>query len=66
MQRLPYVTATMMEIQRVSATAPGSVPHVLTTDKVTVKGYHFPKGTHFISNLVKIMMDPGNTFWKDK
>ena len=54
---LPYVMATLMETQRASIMAPASLPHYLTKDSV-VKGYNFQKGTLFIANLSRILMDP--------
>jgi cytochrome P450 len=57
MSKLVYIMATLMEIQRFSKVAPGSVPHVTTQDTV-VQGYKFKKGTTFISNLTKFLDDP--------
>ena len=57
MSRLPYVMATLLELQRISEVAMGSLPHVLLKD-VEVKGYKFKKGTIFASNLHKLLMDP--------
>ena len=54
---LPYVMATLMEIQRISIVAPGSLPHILTKD-LTFENYHFKKGTVFISNITKFLMNP--------
>ena len=54
---LPYVMATLMEIQRLSIVAPGSLAHVLKKDTI-FKGYMFKKGTAFIANLTKFLMDP--------
>ena len=54
---LPFVTATLMETQRLSKVAPGSLAHVLEEDTKYGK-YHFKKGTSFMANLTKFMMDP--------
>nr|AKH03506.1 cytochrome P450 3041B1 [Paracyclopina nana] len=57
MPKLVYVMATLMEIQRFSKVAPGSLPHMLIQD-VQVMQYKFKKGTIFISNLTKFLNDP--------
>ena len=49
--------ATLMETQRLSIMAPASLPHYLTKD-TTINGYYFEKGTLFIANLSRILMDP--------
>ena len=54
---LPYVMATIMEIQRLGVIAPGSLIHILLKDQ-QFSGYHFEKGTSFVSNLTKFLMDP--------
>ena len=46
-----------METQRLSIMAPASLPHYLTKD-TTINGYNFEKGTLFIANLSRILMDP--------
>ena len=55
--KLPYVMATLMEVQRMAMVAPGSLPHILTRNTV-VDGYSFQKGTIFVANLSKFLMDP--------
>ena len=57
MQNLPYVLATLMEIQRIAMVAPGSIPHTLIKD-VVVNDYKFKKGTLFVANISKFLMDP--------
>ncbi len=57
MSQLVYVMATIMEIQRLSCTAPGSLPHRLSED-AQVNGYSFSKGTIFMCNLTKFLRDP--------
>merc|ERR1719369_774097 len=54
---LPYVMANLMETQRLSIMAPASLPHYLTKD-TEINGYNFEKGTLFIANLSRILMDP--------
>ena len=55
--RLPYVKATLMEIQRISRVGQGSLIHRLTKD-TQVKNYQFKSGQHFIINIEKFLMDP--------
>ncbi len=43
-EKLPYVEATLTEILRVGATAPGALPHYTIAD-VELNGYKIPKGT---------------------
>jgi cytochrome P450 len=57
MSKLVYIMATLMEIQRFSKVAPGSLPHVTTQDTV-VQGYKFKTGTTFMCNLTKFLDDP--------
>ena len=45
---LPYVMATIMEIQRLGVIAPGSLIHILLKDQ-QFNGYHFEKGTSIFS-----------------
>ena len=54
---LPYVMATLMEIQRLAKVAPGSLTHILEED-TQFGNYHFKKGTSFVANLTKFLMDP--------
>ena len=56
-QKLPYVMATIMEVQRMSLVAPGSLPHYLLK-RTEIDGYVFEKGTTFIANISKFLMDP--------
>ena len=57
MNRLTYVTATLMEIQRFAMVAPGSLAHYLLQD-TQVGPYMFKKGTLFTANLQKFLDDP--------
>ena len=52
-----YTMAALMELQRCSIVAPGSLPHSLLKDTV-VNGYKFKKGTVFFTNVKKLLMDP--------
>ena len=56
MHNLLYCIATIQEIQRVSAVAPTSLPHGLTKD-ISVRGYHFPKGTGMKLNIACNIFD---------
>ena len=57
MTKMNYTMATLMEISRLSAVAPASLPHTLLKD-TTVKGYTFKKDTVFISNIMNLLLDP--------
>ena len=52
-----YCVASIQEVQRISAVASISIPH-LSTENININGYFFPKGTTFIPNLRKYMRDP--------
>ena len=54
---LPYTTAVVTEIQRVSRVAPTSLFHT-TTAPTTVGPYKFPKGSAFLANISFISHDP--------
>ena len=55
-QKMPYVEATIMEIQRVADIAPLAVPHGLLED-VEFRGYTISKGTTVMSNLYAVHRD---------
>ena len=55
-QDLPYVEATVMEIQRMSEIVPLGVPHSVLED-VEFRGYTIPKGTTVMSNLYAVHRD---------
>jgi len=59
MARLPYVQATISEIQRLSSVAPLSITH-RTLSATTVDGFTFPEGSVFVANLTCIMQDQDN------
>ena len=59
--RLRYTHATTLEIQRLSFTAPASLPHYATEDVKVQSGsqnYIIPKGSAVICNLRKFLLDP--------
>lgn len=59
---LPYVEATLMEIQRMSNIAELSVPH--TNEKEThFRGYRIPKDSLIQANLMSSNMDP--KYWDE-
>ena len=47
---LPYVQATITEVQRIARVAPISILHC-TTEVTKVDDYVFPKGSLFAANL---------------
>ena len=57
MSSLPYVQATITEIQRMGRVAPVSIPHK-TTKPTIVEGFAIPEGSLFITNVSFIMNDP--------
>ncbi len=57
MDKLPYVMATIMEIQRCSCVVPASLIHVNTVD-LEVNGYTIPKNTEWCCNLRLFLSDP--------
>ena len=59
---LPYLQATIAEVQRVSRVAPLSLPHY-TTAPTTADTFTFPTNSMFFANLSFIMNDP--THFKD-
>ena len=54
--QLPYTEATIMEIQRISAIVPFSVPRATSVD-TKLQGYDIPKGTMIMPNLWAILHD---------
>ena len=61
-QDLPYVEATIMEIQRMSEIVLFGVPHSVLED-VEFRGYTIPKGTTVMSNLYAVHRD--ETVWDE-
>jgi cytochrome P450 len=57
MPALPYIQATIAEIQRVARVAPLSIPHS-TMRTTSVNEFTFPKNSVFFANISFIMNDP--------
>jgi len=71
MPKMPYVLATIAEIQRIARVAPSSIPHTSTASTtVTLPNskttYTFPKGSNFMANISFIMNDPKHFVDPDK
>jgi cytochrome P450 len=52
-----YVQATILEVQRLSTTAPGSLIHS-NSENINVGNYVIPKGAKVVANLRKFLLDP--------
>ena len=59
---LPYTEAVLLETQRKGDVFPFGVPHACMED-MTLRGYHIPKGTHFMTVLYAAHRDP--KVWKE-
>nr|XP_015192125.1 PREDICTED: cytochrome P450 2B4-like [Lepisosteus oculatus] len=59
--KMPYVEATISEIQRCANIAAFGMPHAVTRD-TSLHGYFLPKGTHVIPNMSSILSDKAQ--WK--
>ncbi|XP_067664353.1 cytochrome P450 2U1-like [Haliotis asinina] len=59
---LPYVEATISEIQRCTDIAPLAIPHSVPYD-IQFQGYTFPKGVTVLPNLDSVLQDPA--VWGD-
>jgi len=59
---LPFLAATIAEVQRISRVAPFSLPH-LTTTATRVGKFSFPPQTMFFANLSFFSHDPEH--WKE-
>ena len=57
---IPYTTATLLEVQRVSTIANASLPHIARED-VTVAGYHVPKDSTVMANIRFLHFD--DRYW---
>jgi len=57
MPQLPFLQATIAEVQRIAYIAPMSLPH-RTTRPTEVDGYRFPENTIFMANISFMMNDP--------
>ncbi|CAG0919148.1 unnamed protein product [Notodromas monacha] len=60
--RLPYLEATVKEIQRFADVIPLGVPHFASAD-TEFRGYLIPKGAWIVSNLNAVHRDPKH--WTD-
>ena len=60
--RFPYTTAALMETQRISSIAGGSLPHVVR-ERTTLGGYHVRKGAIVQANIRFLHMD--EAYWVD-
>ncbi|OQV22181.1 Cytochrome P450 2J2 [Hypsibius exemplaris] len=58
-EKLPWVEATLLEVQRIASIAPLSMPHAVTED-VELGGYVLEKGTVVFPNLYHVHHDPKN------
>ncbi|XP_037546340.1 cytochrome P450 2U1 [Nematolebias whitei] len=59
---LPFTEATIMEVQRLAAVVPLSVPH-MASETTEFRGYTVPKGTVLLPNLYSVHRDP--RVWDD-
>ncbi|KAG8445802.1 hypothetical protein GDO86_010549 [Hymenochirus boettgeri] len=53
---MPYTDAVIHEIQKFGTIAPIPIPRA-TTQEVTFRGYHLPKGTYVMSLLASVLRD---------
>ncbi|XP_064600805.1 cytochrome P450 2J6-like [Liolophura sinensis] len=61
-KHMPYMEATLMEVQRCADITPLSVPHAASQD-TSLAGYAIPKGTIIMTPLISLHKDP--QVWKD-
>uniref|UniRef100_A0A8C3WVK5 Uncharacterized protein n=1 Tax=Catagonus wagneri TaxID=51154 RepID=A0A8C3WVK5_9CETA len=54
---MPYTNAVIHEVQRMGNVIPLNVPREVAVD-TTLAGYHLPKGTMIITNLIALHSDP--------
>lgn len=59
---LPFTEAAIMEVQRLSAVVPLSIPH-MASETTEFRGYTIPKGTVIVPNLYSVHRDP--SVWDD-
>ncbi|XP_076998713.1 cytochrome P450 2U1 [Tamandua tetradactyla] len=55
--QMPYTEAAIMEVQRLAAVVPLSIPH-RTSEKTVLRGYTIPKNTIILPNLWSVHRDP--------
>ncbi|XP_046550886.1 cytochrome P450 2D19-like [Haliotis rubra] len=60
--KLPYVSATVFEVQRLANVVPVSLPHC-AVDDMDIFGFHIPKGTILFSNLISANTD--DAYWEN-
>ncbi|XP_046369667.2 cytochrome P450 2J5-like [Haliotis rufescens] len=60
--KLPYVCATVFEVQRLASVVPVSLPHCTVND-MDIRGFHIPKGTIVFSNITSSNMD--DAYWEN-
>uniref|UniRef100_A0A2K5EEI6 Cytochrome P450 family 2 subfamily J member 2 n=1 Tax=Aotus nancymaae TaxID=37293 RepID=A0A2K5EEI6_AOTNA len=56
-ESMPYTNAVIHEVQRMGNIIPLNVPREVTVDS-TFAGYHLPKGTMILTNLMALHRDP--------
>ncbi|MEQ2169066.1 hypothetical protein GOODEAATRI_021042 [Goodea atripinnis] len=59
---LPFTEAAIMEVQRLTAVVPLSIPH-MASETTEFRGYTIPKGTVIMPNLYSVHRDP--SVWYD-
>ncbi|MPC51246.1 Cytochrome P450 2D15 [Portunus trituberculatus] len=62
MERLPYVQATIHEVQRIFSLAKFALPH-MTSEDCKLGGYDIPKGTWLMANLDDALKN--SEYWKN-
>ena len=55
--KLPFIEATILEIQRLANVVPLAIQHSTNND-TTLLGYHIPKNTVVLPNVYSALMDP--------
>ncbi|XP_009068953.1 PREDICTED: cytochrome P450 2U1, partial [Acanthisitta chloris] len=55
--QLPYTEATIMEVQRMTAVVPLSIPR-MASETAVLQGYTIPKGSVIVPNLWSVHRDP--------
>jgi cytochrome P450 len=60
-EKLPYLRATICEIQRFADITPSGIGHTTTRD-VDFHGFHLPKGTYVMANFTSCHRDA--TYWQ--
>ncbi|XP_014673139.1 PREDICTED: cytochrome P450 2C23-like [Priapulus caudatus] len=55
---MPYTEATILELQRLAHVVPLAIPHAITKENTTLRGYQIPNGTMVFANLYAVHRDP--------